>query len=87
MGYQQLGHGAITLAGGPGQGAVAQGLARLLDIRAACQQQRHGRPVPGDSGGQQGRAAGALVLPFKVRASIKEALDGREIAACGGFFQ
>nr|BFD41321.1 hypothetical protein FFPRI1PSEUD_28200 [Pseudomonas sp. FFPRI_1] len=75
------------MAGGPGQGAVAQGLAGLLDIRATGQQQRHGRPVPGDSGGQKGRAASALVLPFKVRTGIKEAFEGHEIAACGGFFQ
>ena len=87
MGNQQLGTGQVALARGPGQRAVAQGLAWLLHIRVALQQQCHGGRVAGDSGGQQGRAPGALVLPFKVRASIKEALDGREIAACGGFFQ
>lgn len=87
MGNQQLGTGQVAIACGPGQRAVTQGLALLQHIRAALQQQCHGGRVAGDSGGQQGGAPGALVLPFKVRASVQQALECNEIATCGSFLQ
>ena len=72
---------------GPGQGAVAQGCALMVDTGAAIEQ-GHGRfPLLGDDCAEQGRAAGTLVGPFKVRAAFEQAQQGRKVAALGGFCQ